>query len=118
MKKLAALVAVLSGILWCQPSVAMYNGSPDWKEPKAMVCSGLSDYPQGLKVSPHFDQVAGASLDAYIFISMEGAMGLYYFQMEFPPAKNVIKGTATYIDSTNWGHKDYHVSCTVSEWYK
>ena len=111
----------LGAVAGISSAYAMYSGSPDWKAPKVLSCDGLPAFPDGMKIEP--SEVYGASFDRYIFSTLDGAMGIYYFDMEYPASFNVIKGFASYLErkdgpNTAWSSKDYAVTCKVSDWEK
>ena len=112
MKKILTLLMIFCYKL--DAFASTYNGSPYWHAPETVICSGLPDYPEGLKFSPYKDQVFGMSGDFYFFIYMDGALGLYYFKMAMQNNEtNFIDGTATYIDSSEWKNKTFQVRCKV-----
>jgi hypothetical protein len=94
-----------------------YNGSPYWNPPKNIMCYGITDFPNGMKIEK-IDEVFGMSFDRYIFAKLAGAMGIYYFDMEMQnsPESNQIKGVVQYFDSTNWQRTEFSIHCIVTEW--
>lgn len=93
-----------------------YNGPQDWRAPKVMMCFNIPRFPKGIKVVPA--DVFGVTSDQYLFSQMDGVMGFYYFEMNYPPKDNVIHGVATYFDrlSMDWPMTKHDVSCNVLEW--
>ena len=112
------ILTVLFMCLISQSSFAMYNGSPDWRAPKRLTCYGIPDFPQGMKISPYRDQVFGQTFDSYIFINIDGALGLYYFDTVSSKEKGKLEGEARYIKSSCPEKDKFKVKCEVSEWYK
>lgn len=95
------------------PAWAAYNGAPDWKAPKQAVCMGVAGYDKGMTVEPK--DVMGGSLDRYIFMEADGAMGIFYFDIaHVSPLKMPLKGEVTYIDTGSWKVMHYPASCTFT----
>jgi len=108
-----------AGWMLCSIATAgTYQGAADWRAPQRLTCFGLPEWPGGIEVKTYRDQVFGKSLDSYMFTSMDGAVGLTYFTLDYPPVKDSLIGEATALDTADWSHQTHKVKCQVHRWHK
>lgn len=88
-----------------------------YREPNKLACSGLKDYPKGIRLDVPQNSTVGNLEEGLQYLYPEGKVAIYVFEFFGQGGSKEVEFHATRIDLLNWQRSEYKGLCNVSRWY-